>query len=157
MKCYVVLVHFIKMFYYIAILCPYCPSLSFSTSSCSLALLMNLDLSFSYSYVLTVLWKVCCTASTFPTHVSLVSVSLCFTHTHQYASVSGSLSVVSPPLSPCHPSGSSLVFVQQLCASGPCCVKVLPTVSSLSRASGYLFPMSTHSVPLALLFSLSLS
>lgn len=125
--------------------------LPLSVSSSLLALLVNLDRSFAYSYVLPVLWKVRRPANTFPTH-SLCGV--CLTRTHQYAStsLSLSLSVVSPPLSPGHPSGGSSVFVQQQCASGLCCVKVLPTVSSLSR------PLAVYSLcppPVSLFLSQS--
>lgn len=101
-----------------------------SISSSFLALLVILDVSFACSYVLSVLWKVCHPAKTFPTHsFSGVCPSVSLTHINMPLS----LSVVSPPLSPSRTSGGSLVFVWQKCASGLCCVKVLPTVSSLLK------------------------
>ena len=66
-----------------------------------------------------------------PNTQSLRCLSL--SHTSLRPLLSFPLSTVPHPLSPGRPSGSSLVFLQLYPASGLCCVKVLPAVSSLSR------------------------
>lgn len=85
-------------------MCPMCPSL-----------FPSVFLPCRWTWILVLLTvmfclssgKVCRPVNTFPTH-SLSGV--CLARTHQYASTSRCLSVVSPPLFPGRPSGGSLIF-----------------------------------------------
>lgn len=116
--------------------------------SSSIDRLLNLDLRFACSDVPSVLWRVRLSPPCRLILESLVcpslSVSLAHINTPQPLVSS---SVVCPLLSPSPPSGGSLGFVLQSCASGLCCVKVLPTVFSLLGAPGYQFSASTHEAP----------